>query len=392
MPRIPRRGWLAGSAAALAIPALSALLSGCGPQRGAHPGGAPTPRGKPYGGLGFTAIHMVGASLGWAMGGAALFRSSDGGRTWSNVSPPSRPSAGTIVAAFGGASRAWAAMATPSGVQLFSTADGGAHWSAAVAPGSSNLVPRFLSFLTDSVHGWLWCAGATAPGLEPGVLFRTADGGATWTEAVSTGAASGAARGPGLPAAGVKSGLAFRDQNHGVMTATGAQRGTPWVYATADGGATWAPVTLGLPAAERSLPVGTQAPAFFDARHGLIPVLTFKAAIPALTVFVTADGGSTWTASLPVSSPYAALTTAFVDEGHWFATDGVGMYATATGGQGWSSYLCQPPKVLQGVAQLDFLSPGSGFAFCPPTPGTQGQAGARILATVDAGQSWQAVG
>ena len=372
-----RREWLA-------LAGLAVLASACG-RSGQH---TPVPSGTPVARVPLTAIRMQGVLAGWGQSGAGIYRTADGGAGWSDASPPARPVAGGVVTAFADAQTAWVAEAATSGITLFSTTDGGAHWAGTAIAASSHLVPRFLQFLADRRHGWLWSAGAGTAQTEPGTLFATADGGGTWSAIASAGG------GGRVPAGILKSGLCFRDATHGWISGTDPlQRGSPGLYASADGGATWAAQALPLPAPDRTLLVGTAAPVFFGS-SGVLPVSVYRASIPTLLVFVSADGGATWAPALPVSSPYAALTPAFADALHWFASDGVGLFVSTSAGQQWDSFLSNPPKVLAGLVQMDFISPSAGWALCPAAPGGKpGAASAtRLLRTVDGAKSWHAVG
>lgn len=377
MRRLPRRLLLGAM-----LPA-PVLLAACGPRRG---GGAKAPAGQPAAALPLVGLRMTGTAAGWAQGGASLYRTADGGRTWLDVSPPGRPTAGTLVTAFPRPGTAWVALAGAGGITAYASVDGGAHWSSAALPASSGLVPRFLAVLPDARHGWLWGSRGASGGSEPGTLFATADGGQTWT-------ARAAAGGGGvLPTSGVKMGLAFGDATHGVLCGADPRRGVPWLQATADGGATWkaARVPVATPYARAGLAL--QFPTYFDAEHAALFVFAYTATIPTAVPYTSADGGATFTAALPIASPHAAPVVSYLNAQRWFASDGVGIYATEDAGQGWSAFLASPPKVLQGVAVIDFVSPSLGFALIPAGLGPSGRTTASVLQTVDAGQQWGPAG
>jgi len=94
---------------------------------------------------------MTSAADGWRVAWSGpyevLLHTTDGGRTWSNVSPTGISKRGGIMAAFGTGGRAWVVV-LPFGYEYtalaFSTADGGADWQlAGVIPGSD--LPRDAS-------------------------------------------------------------------------------------------------------------------------------------------------------------------------------------------------------------------------------------------------------
>ncbi|HEX5502960.1 MAG TPA: YCF48-related protein [Thermomicrobiales bacterium] len=104
---------------------------------------------------------------GWKLVNGRLFATVDGGATWAPVP------VGYRVVEFGlrAGGRAWV-VALDQGKPYFlaTTADGGLTWTrydfAAIIPEAA--------FFADASHGWLWSVA--------GRLYRTTDGGRTWTE------------------------------------------------------------------------------------------------------------------------------------------------------------------------------------------------------------------
>jgi len=83
--------------------------------------------------------------------------------------------------------------------------------------------------------------------------------------------------------------------------------------------------------------------------------------------------------------PRAATPPLFMGlAGHGVATDGKDMFVTADGGETWQSVV--PNRSLQGVTQLDFVSPKVGFAILP-----RYQEGDILLRTTDGGHTWSTV-
>ncbi len=379
MTALSRRHLL--TAAAAVLPA-SALLAACGP--GKVRGAAPS--GQAAGALPLVGLQMAGTTDGWAAGGATVYRTTDGARTFTEVSPPARPTAGAIVLQVLGSSAAWAAMADATGVSVYRTADGGTAWTAAALPSAAGLVPRFLAASSGGSHGWLWSSQGIS-GAAAGALHATTDGGKTWSLLGTAGTAAGA-----LPTSGGKTGLAFGDARHGVVCGAGSQKGMPWIYATADGGTTWTAAHMPIAAPYHGDVLSLQFPTFFDARHGAVFLFAGSGSVPTAIPYTSADGGASWTAALPIASPHAAPTISYVGAQRWFASDGVGIYATENAGAAWNGFLATPPRVLQGITVLDFVSPSMGFALIPGGLGPRGRAPTALVQTVDAGQSWGPAG
>ncbi len=127
---------------------------------------------------------------------------------------------------------------------VFVTHDGGRIWAAGnnpchlVQPGWGTILFRGgpMSF-SDAFHGWIGCSGPGGAGRVPGILYRTTDGGLTWT---LTGSTPEGRQYPVPPGAGVfptgATGIVFLNANDGWYVSDGPGGG-PW--RTQDGGHSW---------------------------------------------------------------------------------------------------------------------------------------------------------
>src|SRR5213594_4390689 len=115
------------------------------------------PAGRPGVGRVFFLTKMVSASTGWSwVDSSELWRTTDGGAHWTNVSPPSLPgrlSPYTYSAYSLDATHAWVAESSPGagGVTTFRTIDGGKTWQEGASIGGQS--PEL--FFIDQNHGWL---------------------------------------------------------------------------------------------------------------------------------------------------------------------------------------------------------------------------------------------
>ena len=270
----------------------------------------------PYGGQGsFDTLHLI------------VRRSTDGGRTWRSVALPGNFGGTTPVLAFADARHGYLLCAGERGggaSVLLRTDDGGATWRTVRSPGVT-----LGSVFSASGVGVLWSGtqGDAGP-VERPVLDVSRDAGRTWTDARLPGLvgslfATNTVLAPpaffgsvGIVAVeyeptdgqalaiyrSVDSGHVWRRaatvaEPNGA-SAFVAMDATHWLIATgdglrrtADGGRTWSSFTpKGLPG---SLITWLQ---FSDPRHGAALVSGGAHTTPA-DLFVTIDGGATWTAT-----------------------------------------------------------------------------------------------
>lgn len=335
-------------------------------------------------------VRAVGAETVVAGAGCALRRSDDGGRSfrrlpWTASEQPC-PSA---IASFHFPSRRTGYLVATDG-SVLRTADEGRSWSRrtplpgsrAAAPGSS-LLPRDV-FFTSAGTGFAATgpaaaaggapagAGAPAGGAPAGRIFRTTDGGESWSAVAS--------QPQGL------NGLHFPTDEAGYAAGDGSV-----LLRTSDGGATWTRARV--EAAGASEPVALTAVRCAGVARCLI------AAEPSGRLFRTGDGGASFAAVAPAAertfaaafaSPERAVAagaggaTAVSDDGGltWTAVGGrLGgtierlraasatvayaagtggtLLTTADGGRGWSPL--RPPGTA-GLADVSFAGPRTGLA------------------------------
>jgi photosystem II stability/assembly factor-like uncharacterized protein len=238
----------------------------------------------------------------------------------------------------------------------------------------------------DPEHGWMLANVDTAGGEQGVDVFRTTDSGLTWAKVSSAAARVGA-----LPLQGRKVGLTFRDAMDGWAAVTGPygpplpSPGTPWLYQTQNGGVTWRPVPLALPATLAQYPwnyvAGVLLPTFFSAQEGVLPMdvgSRSAGGVVLSVVYVTHDGGATWNATMPISTVTGA--TSLPDAFHWWiaseAVTGTSLFSTVDGGLHWLRLT--PGAPFTEISVLSFVSSVQGWAI----------GGAGLLRTSDGGRTW----
>ena len=218
------------------------------------------------------AVTVVpGGTDAWAVVGTRLQHSANGGATWAIL-----PKAGVSGPSFATATEGWAIHRDSVSSAVVETADGGVTWSSGPAPchpGAKNVLFVTRTTIDD---GWVVCGGTAGAGSMVQVVWKTIDGGMTWTRGFH-----GVAPGP--------VGYRFLDDGHGWR----------WHYNFADlfrstdGGTTWHDVG--------SVANGLVIDVWFVSNtHGFAIVSRGNGSSRLL---MSADGGASWSGV----TPFAAL-------------------------------------------------------------------------------------
>jgi photosystem II stability/assembly factor-like uncharacterized protein len=245
-----------------------------------------------------------------------------------------------------------------------------------------------MSFL-DRQDGFILRFGGAAAGSAVYSVYRTRDGGATWSKiAYKTFEPNQPSRG-GLPTCDCLGGISFRDRAVGWIT------GTPLAVAkqlmferTSDGGVTWYPQALPLPDGFQQFEVSTAPPAFF----GSVGVLPVAFARPqAFVLYVSRDGGRSWQPTSPIrerarSSLYSADAFA-LDAAHFWSWVDQTLYQTSDAGNHWHPLARRLP--VRGIPELQFLTPRFGYMLNDNLGGLGGSS--YLLTTTDGGSTWRKV-
>jgi photosystem II stability/assembly factor-like uncharacterized protein len=273
------------------------------------------------------------------------------------------------------------ALAACSGMNGAGTASGGpapetARFEHQSVPSTASC--RSLSAV-NALIAWAGCTG--------GHVFRTVDGGATWTADTVAGAAR-------LDFRGIK---AF-DANIAVLASAGpAEQGQAHIYRTVDGGKHWS-----LSWNDTTKGIFLDGVAFWDARHGF----TFSDPIAGKFVILTTDdGGSSWTRTPAANIPpviageaaFAASNTQLAVQGSanaWIATGGgkeARVFRTADRGRTWSvSSSGLPGGTSSGLFGIAFSDAMHGLAVGGDYAIARGPTD-RAIRTSDGGVTWTGV-
>ncbi|HXZ05667.1 MAG TPA: hypothetical protein VEH81_12600, partial [Ktedonobacteraceae bacterium] len=330
------------------------------------------------------AIWMINATTGWARTTTQrILRTSDGGTSWQDVTPP-YPAGSTVqvpapVSILNG-KVAWVAVfekQQPDGTVpnvVFRTSNGGTTWQEAMLP-TSILGVSQVQFV-NAQDGWILASfGGEGAGSQMVNVFRSTDGGQTWSLVARAGSSSNS-----ISLAGKKTGMGWISPTTGWITGTiAASQNTVWLYKTLDGGVSWQPQSLMLPAIQGI--IITQPPVFFSATDGLLPVTFYNSQGTSLDVYTTHDGGASWSSSTLLSNVGSSWNFLSMQQGWVIGANGSTLYETSDGGQHWTSITTSVN--FQNISQLNFVSAQQGWAISTITPTTP-----VLLKTVDGGQTW----
>jgi photosystem II stability/assembly factor-like uncharacterized protein len=298
-----------------------------------------------------TYIHMLDAAIGWAIGGETevgdhVLRTSDGGHTWADITPPELAPTGDdpgkiAIGFFPDADTAWVAYSyldffeVPLVPTVWRTRNGGQTWEP-----SQPLVGDFVEFyapsnlqFVDTQNGWLLVHVGAGMMHDYVMLFKTTDGGVRWDRVIdphTDGHLQGCS----------KTGMAFVDAQTGWVTrdCRGVVEGASidWTH---DGGLTWQSQQLPPPAVYPDLfdppsRCGVYSPTLFSPHSGalVLECVRYDGAIPShhSFLYVTADAGQSWR-----SNPFPGGSLQFITANVGWAL-GRDIYQTQDGGQPWT--------------------------------------------------------
>ncbi|HEX9106654.1 MAG TPA: hypothetical protein VF832_05495 [Longimicrobiales bacterium] len=271
------------------------------------------------------ALAAVSARVAWAAGKGGIFvRTLDGGLTWRADSVPGAGGLFFIGVAATGGDTAWLAGSSFADslpdARLYRTVDGGRSWTQqwrSTRPG----------IFLDGVRCWDGRRAVAFGDALDGhmVVLVTADGGATWSPpsvlpAAPPGEAGFAASGTALEVGAA--GRAWLVTGGG----GGASSTRARVHRTVDYGRSWSVVQTSLAAAKTA---GLFGVAFRDAKHGLAVGGEYtQPRAPGAKVLATSDGGRSWRLvgeAAPTGVRYGVA---------WPAASGRGAFAVAVGPTG----------------------------------------------------------
>jgi photosystem II stability/assembly factor-like uncharacterized protein len=376
--------------------------------------------------LQFDSIHMIDRENGWARNARAVlitntwifnekavWKTTNGGKSWNPVLDASPADTGNISAFYQDSKTAWVAVADEStNVIVFRTTDGGRSWIRSLLSQDWTIFDTCLSFSSKD-QGWLMLIPDHGMNSSPGILYRTGNGGADWQLVNSTAASPPDwnpedATYPGFdnrhPFLLCGGPIAFRNNSIGSMWGSLASTTPGYLFVTQDGGLNWQVRHLSLPAAfqlGRMEPIGL--PQFFHSNinEGIFPA-EFRPTdgVPmnsSTVIYHTHDGGFNWQPTTPVK--FSAVSSFIGVKKGWIwsplphgsnSTAPVKgtLYRTKDGGVSWKPMgtekgLRQYLTHGEDIVQLDFIDEEHGWAIA-----RDGHNLTQLLQTTNGGETW----
>jgi len=339
------------------------------------PGPGPTQTPPPGGGVAspfIRQLYMKDTFNGWAIGDSYLLRTTNGGTTWTNVTPPNATFANGATGFFFSSSTGWLLTGES---KLYRTTNGGLKWTAYSVPFSSG----YIQF-TDSYHGFVLYGLGSGMNKQAVALYKTNDGGATWIKNYDN-TPTLPTPGTSLPFSGHKNGMTFRDSLAGWVGGDIPMDGYFYFYRTTDAGKNWSRQSLSIPAGYESAFMTLTAPTFFGTSNALLPVWMGRTEGRDLATYTTTNGGISWTKTAGFAK--GAEFVDYVSTKDGFTWDHSGIFqVTHNAGGSWTPVT---PNINFGddFRGMDFVSTTTGWVIQNHTGGYTS-----LYKTINGGATW----
>jgi photosystem II stability/assembly factor-like uncharacterized protein len=327
-------------------------------------------------------IWMDSATQGWAIGSHPdaspappihVLKTSDGGQTWSEVTPPEDS---TLMSDIGGmhssGSNAWVIYLGTD--RVWRTTDGGATWTASEAGYPQG---QFATFeFTDAQYGWMLQEVESGFGSQLVSLFRTIDGGDAWQEIINPYESEDlqSCRKSGMSFYGTDTGWVTYDCEGTYLEA--------FLDISDDAGQSWTEGQLPLPeGAAQSTDEGwctSSSPRLTAERSGSLIVTCVVDEGSVLSesayLYLTEDAGETWEIR-----DYPGGQPNFFNDGTILAL-GRDQYLSTDSGVNWAKI-----KTVSWDGQYSFVDPNLGWAVA------MSEDEIALVATSDGGRTWEII-
>lgn len=325
-------------------------------------------------------LSMMNETTGWILKGNRVLRATDGGGSWSDVSPYKldadklNSDETHISVYFYNSNTAWIAAGTYSQDKeliIYHTADGGEKWSKSNLPVTEDWEysgSQDISFI-DEKNGYILVNSSPACGMMDKSIYKTTDGGIDWVKISDI----------SDKIAGYPTGMTFKNVRKGWITSQNHGQNYIPAFKTNDGGLTWNKENLQIP---KTYKTGYYAncyqPVFFRG-NGILPVEYTGNGSQFIIPYLTYDGGASWLIPCSKSNEFSCFD--FYDENQWWAIDyqNSKLLCTSNHGSDWNEI--SQNELFEDIKSLKFVSKNVGWAIGDYV----------FIKTIDGGKSWSKV-
>jgi photosystem II stability/assembly factor-like uncharacterized protein len=327
------------------------------------------------------AINMLDEVNGWGVTETQVIRTNDGGVTWYDVTPAGLAEVGYGVSTdFFDVSHAWVQFPDPdnfpNGGTIYRTSDGGITWSSNSTPFSDG----HIAFV-DANNGWIMADLGAGAGSNAVSVFQTTNGGTTWTRTFTNDPNLDGA-GDTLPLSGIKYAITPINMQTAWISGVVYAPGSVYLFRTDDGGKTWSQVDLTLSPEGQLGDLSVEQVKFVSPTDGALS-LRIGTDIMQTVIYTTNDGGDTWVLA-PAKLPNAGeLNIVSAQEMVFYNRDQ--FYVTEDAAQTWSII---PPDVAFGdnFASMSFANLTIGWVITADASDHH-----TLYKTTDGGATWSAI-
>ncbi|WP_172193765.1 hypothetical protein [Saccharibacillus qingshengii] len=353
-----------------------------------------------------TEMHLFDGSTGMAWGltrsALRMYLTDNNGKSWVPLSPSEQvafsdvPEYGRDVF-FTDTMHGWIVRSAGLSEEslVLRTNDGGANWALATL-GRTDEMPVSLYF-TDHKKGWLMTTKASdTAGREEKTLYRTHDGGESWTAVMrSDNGSQPTGSSQPLPDIGYLTGMHFESDGSGYVTML--DLGRPALYRTIDGGRNWNKSTSFFAGED---PIGTcdvmisgKPQSYRDGSGSWVPVGCKQRDEVQYSGYFAQNGGAVWK-HVPFKLPSQEalnlqIAPVFLDRMNGWMARGSLLYRTVNGGRSWtklprSQKLQENMEKYPEIFQVEFVSEKVGWILIGKTEIRR----SLLLQTLDGGVTW----